>query len=185
MKPGGGIEEKGKKYILQIKTREDLARDILKSDMASIKIPEFDWDIGMGCIAGKFTTLEGILKDLKTELIDKNPFASGDSAVHEGRKERFDQFKADIEKLLNLEMDATFELDDPSGNSYILRWAKSQLIFYIGCSLTAPEPDPQLQEIIYERTWEQNEELGLNDMKTENYSEQPKELFWGFRQNTR
>ena len=132
MKPGGGIEEKGKKYILQIKTREDLARDILKSDMASIKIPEFDWDIGMGCIAGKFTTLEGILKDLKTELIDKNPFASGDSAVHEGRKERFDQFKADIEKLLNLEMDATFELDDPSGNSYILRWAYHKIQLSLG-----------------------------------------------------
>ena len=40
-------------------------------------------------------------------------------------------------------------------------------------SLTAPEPDPQLKEVIYERTWEQNEDLGLNDMKTENY-EQPK-----------
>ena len=39
--------------------------------------------------------------------------------------------------------------------------------------MTAPEPDPQLKEVIYERTWEQNEDLGLNDMKTENY-EQPK-----------
>ena len=36
-------------------------------------------------------------------------------------------------------------------------------------SLTAPEPDPQLEEIEYERSWDQNEELGLNDMKTENY----------------
>ena len=89
--------------------------------MASIRIPELEWDIGMGCVAGKFTTLEGILNDLKTELIDKNPFAAGDSSVHEGRKERFEQFKNNIEKLLNLEMDATFELDDPSGNSYILR----------------------------------------------------------------
>ena len=33
--------------------------------MARIQIPELDWDIGMGCIAGKFTTLEGILGDLK------------------------------------------------------------------------------------------------------------------------
>ena len=98
-----------------------MARDILKSDMASIKIPELEWDIGMGCVAGKFTTLEGILNDLKTELIEKNPFAAGDSSVHEGRKERFEQFKTNIDKLLNLEMDATFELDDPSGNSYILR----------------------------------------------------------------
>jgi len=26
-----------------------------------------------------------------------------------------------------------------------------------------------LEEIEYERSWDQNEELGLNDMKTENY----------------
>ena len=39
----------------------------------------------MGCLSGKFTTIEGILKDLRTDLIEKNPFASGDSAVHEGR----------------------------------------------------------------------------------------------------
>jgi len=131
--------------------------------MASIRIPELDWDIGMGCVAGKFTTLEGILGDLKRELIEKNPFASGDSAVHEGRKERFEEFKKQIERLLNLEMEATFELDDPSGNSYIL-------------SLTAPEPDPQLKEIIYERTWEQNEDLGLNDMKTENYEQSKRKM---------
>lgn len=34
VKAGGGIEPKGKKHILKIKTKEDLARDILKSDMA-------------------------------------------------------------------------------------------------------------------------------------------------------
>ena len=34
VKAGGGIEAKGKKFILNIKTKEDLARDILKSDMA-------------------------------------------------------------------------------------------------------------------------------------------------------
>ena len=43
-------------------------------------------------------------------------------------------------------------------------------------SLTAPEPDPQLEVIVYERSWEQNEELGLNDMNTENYdNNSPKE----------
>ena len=36
-------------------------------------------------------------------------------------------------------------------------------------SLTAPEPDDSLVVEDYERSFEQNEELGLNDMKTENY----------------
>ena len=74
----------------------------------------------MGCIAGKFTTLEGILNDLKEHLIDKNPFAMGDSATAD-RNERYETFKSNVDKILNLEIEASFILDDPSGNSYILR----------------------------------------------------------------
>ena len=29
----------------------------------------------------------------------------------------------------------------------------------------APEADPQIDITVYERTWEQNEEWGINDMK--------------------
>lgn len=36
-------------------------------------------------------------------------------------------------------------------------------------SLAAPLDDSRLQKEFYTRTYEQNEELGLNDMKTENY----------------
>jgi zinc finger protein len=39
-------------------------------------------------------------------------------------------------------------LDDPCGNSYV---------------------DGALDVVRYERSFEQNEELGLNDIKTENY----------------
>lgn len=34
----------------------------------------------------------------------------------------------------------------------------------------APEPDPEMKIENYERSYEQNEILGLNDMKTENYA---------------
>jgi zinc finger protein len=37
--------------------------------------------------------------------------------------------------------------------------------------LYAPDPDPGLTEERYERTFDQNEMLGLNDMKTEDYGE--------------
>jgi zinc finger protein len=33
----------------------------------------------------------------------------------------------------------------------------------------APDPDPEMEITMYERTEEQNEDLGLNQMKTENY----------------
>ena len=36
-------------------------------------------------------------------------------------------------------------------------------------NLYAPDPDPEMTLERYERTFEQDEELGLNDMKTENY----------------
>ena len=35
----------------------------------------------------------------------------------------------------------------------------------------APDPDPEMKVEEYQRTFEQNEELGLNDMKTENYEQ--------------
>ena len=38
-------------------------------------------------------------------------------------------------------------------------------------SLCAPDPDPQIDVETYERTWEQNEDLGLNDMKVEGYED--------------
>ena len=39
-------------------------------------------------------------------------------------------------------------------------------------NLYAPDPDPHLTVERYKRTWEQDEELGLNDIKTENYGEE-------------
>ena len=35
----------------------------------------------------------------------------------------------------------------------------------------APDPDPNMQITHYERDFDQNELLGLNDMNTENYKE--------------
>lgn len=36
-------------------------------------------------------------------------------------------------------------------------------------NLYAPDPDPNMTIETYERTWEQNEELGLNDIQVEGY----------------
>lgn len=50
-------------------------------------------------------------------------------------------------------------LDDPLANSYLQ-------------SLYAPDPDPNMDIELYDRTHEQNDELGLNDMKLEGYEEE-------------
>lgn len=52
----------------------------------------------------------------------------------------------------------TVILDDPLANSYLQ-------------NLYAPDDDPNMTAEVYERTYDQNEDLGLNDMKVEDYEE--------------
>ena len=61
-------------------------------------------------------------------------------------------------QVKNAEKPFTLILDDPLSNSYIQ-------------SLYAPDPDPGLETEWYDRTFKQNEELGLNDIKVEGYKE--------------
>jgi zinc finger protein len=52
---------------------------------------------------------------------------------------------------MNFEMEFTLVVDDPLANSYLQ-------------NLYAPDTDPNMTEEEYERTWDQNEGLGLNDI---------------------
>jgi zinc finger protein len=65
---------------------------------------------------------------------------------------------AAYDQVKNAERPFTLILDDPLANSYVQ-------------NLYAPDPDPNLEIETYERTWQQNEDLGLNDMKVEGYEE--------------
>merc|ERR1711912_68067 len=163
VKSGMGFEPLGEKLVLSIngsakqgdfEHKIDLARDVLKSDSCGLAIPEFDFEMGRGAIQGKFTTVEGLLGDIKKTVL-KNPFTSGDSALVSA-KENVDEFGIKIDKILAGELSVTLILDDPAGNSYVQ-------------NPLAPEDDPRLKSIKYERTEEQKEDLGLADMVTENY----------------
>ena len=152
VKSGSGFEPTGKKITLNFMSEEDLKRDVLKSETCKVLIPQIELETGAMALSGKFTTIEGLLVDLKKMLVEKNPFVNGDSAQSTKLKEvgsKIDSFISGREAF-------TLILDDPNSNSYIQ-------------SYNAPDPDPSLVEEVYERSWEQNEELGLNDMKTENY----------------
>lgn len=61
-----------------------------------------------------------------------------------------------LTKYLEGKEQFTLIMDDPLANSYIQ-------------NLYAPDPDPNMIVREYERTFQQNENLGLNDMQTENY----------------
>lgn len=48
IKAGGGISEKGSNIILKVSEPEDLRRDVIKADTASISVPEADLEVTTG-----------------------------------------------------------------------------------------------------------------------------------------
>merc|ERR1712142_716789 len=160
VKAGGAIEEYGKKITLKMTDPSDLIRDVLKSESCAVKIPELNIEMNFTS-EGKFTTLEGLLVDIKEDMGRINPFGFGDSAEQD-KRERLEQLKNDLDQVISGERMVTIIFDDPVGNSYIQ-------------NTYAPEDDPELTIEKYERTDEQNEEFGIADMNTENYREDEEE----------
>lgn len=156
VKSGSGISEKGKRITLRLTDPCDMARDVLKSETCEVEIPELGLHLGGGLIGGKFTTLEGLLLDISNDL-KNNPFLVGD-ASDSGRKAIIHKLLSDLEQVKDGNLQVTFKMNDPAGNSYLQ-------------NLYAPDDDPEMVVEEYERSYEENDVLGLNDMKTENYSE--------------
>uniref|UniRef100_A0A8V5H8E2 Zinc finger protein ZPR1 n=1 Tax=Melopsittacus undulatus TaxID=13146 RepID=A0A8V5H8E2_MELUD len=154
VKSGGAIEPQGTRITLRITDPSDMTRDILKSETCSVEIPELEFELGMGALGGKFTTLEGLLKDIR-DLVERNPFSLGDSSTP-SRTGKLQEFIGKLQEIIEGKAKAHLILDDPAGNSYLQ-------------NVYAPEEDPELRVERYERSFEQNEDLGLNDMKTEGY----------------
>lgn len=159
VKSASGIEKKGCRIKLKITDPIDMSRDVLKSETCSIAIPEIEFETDFGTLGGKFTTLEGLLQNVKDHLTGPNSFLQGDSSTQEN-KSRMDSFCGKLDQIINGEMmDVHFVLDDPAGNSYLQ-------------NVYAPDDDPEMEIEHYDRNYDENEILGLNDMKTEGYEEE-------------
>ncbi|KAF7319758.1 Zinc-finger protein ZPR1 [Mycena kentingensis (nom. inval.)] len=154
VKSGAAISEQGKRIILKVEDREDLSRDILKSETAGLEIPEIELVLQQGTLGGRFTTVEGILEQIHEELTEK-VFTAGDSAASADRG-AFATFLGKLKEVKEAAHPFTLIIDDPLANSYVQ-------------NLYAPDPDPNMEVVMYDRTFEQNEELGLNDIKVEGY----------------
>ncbi|VDK55058.1 unnamed protein product [Anisakis simplex] len=157
VKSAGAIRDQGCKLIVSIEKEVDLARDVLKSDTCGMAIPELELEVGPGALLSRFTTVEGLLTATKEQLEQQGSFMLGDSALPEANT-TMSEFLQRFDEMIALKRKVHLVLDDPAGNSYIQ-------------SLAAPLDDSRLEKIFYTRNFEQNEELGLNDMKTENYGE--------------
>ena len=60
VRPGGGISPKGRTIRLTVSGKEDLDRDVIKSDSTTLEIPSVDLTIRSG--TAMITTVEGILR---------------------------------------------------------------------------------------------------------------------------
>ncbi|KAL7745459.1 hypothetical protein ACLKA6_015465 [Drosophila palustris] len=155
VKSGGGVEPQGIRFKVRIADKEDLTRDVLKSETCSLAIPELDMDVGPHALCGRFTTVEGLLVAMREQL-DGTMFH--DSA-DEPSKQNMQRFLNTFDNVLKMKEVITLVLTDPAGNTYVQSLRDDD------------EPDDKLTVERYDRTYEDNEELGLNDMKTENYEQ--------------
>lgn len=162
VKTGGEIPEKGRKITVDIKTKEDLSRDILKSESCAMSCPELDLSVEPGTLGGRFTTIEGLLTqvrdDLKSSIFDAGSGTTGGDSMQSTQQTQWKAFFANLDSAIEGGIPFTLILSDPLASSYVQ-------------SFTAPEPDPQISAEEYDRTEEEEEDLGLKDIKTEGYEE--------------
>ena len=157
VKAGGGIEAKGKKISLRVTDPTDMSRDVLKSETCSILIPDLEFEMGGHALGGRFTTIEGLMDNI-IESVEQNSIWGGGDGVAPDVAEKMKNFKEKFNKFKEGKETFSLVLDDPAGNSYLQ-------------NVYAPDDDPELTIELYERSYEQNDDLGLNDMKVEGYED--------------
>lgn len=135
---------------------------LFQSESCKISIPEIDLEVTAGTLGGRFTTLEALLVQIHDEILN-NPFMAGDSGAGLSKdRAALEIFLTSLKEVIDGKRLATIVLEDPLGLSYLQ-------------NLYAPDEDPNMRVEEFDRTWEDNELWGLNDMKTTGYEEDAKE----------
>jgi zinc finger protein len=88
-----------------------------------------------------------LIAKIHDKLEEVNPFAAGDSSLDK----KFGIFLKQLQLLKEGNTEFTLILDCPLANCYVY-------------NPNHPEEDPQITVEEYERDFEQNEDLGVNDM---------------------
>lgn len=145
---------------MSVENKEDLSRDILKAESCAMSCPELNLSVEPGTLGGRFTTIEGLLTQVRDDL-RKSIFDIGDGgdSMEAASKTKWNDFFGQLTAAINGEIKFTIILSDPLASSYVQSFA-------------APQPDSQMKVEDYERTEEEEEDLGLRDMKTEGYEDE-------------
>lgn len=151
----------GVKYTVHASSRDDLNRQLVKSASCSVTIPEYELTIPPA--KGQLTTIEGILRDVVTDLGADQPLRriqaedaykkiehiieSFKEILGDESEDETDNAGEGLSRNSTVMKPFTLTLDDPAGNSFIeFRHSMS---------------DPLWSMRTYKRTREQNVMLGL------------------------
>ena len=161
VKTGGEIPDKGEKITLRVDDNIDLARDILKSETCGLHCPELNLEVNPGTLGGRFTTVEGLLTQVRNDLHSQIFEAGGGGdSLASSQREEWDSFFSNLDAAISGDKPFTVILTDPFASSFV-----QPLV-------DPPAPDPKITREYYTRTEEEEEELGLKDMKVEGYGEE-------------
>ncbi|SPN98555.1 probable zinc finger protein ZPR1 [Cephalotrichum gorgonifer] len=167
VKTGGEIPEFGERITLKVTDELDLARDILKSESCALECPELNLSVNPGTLGGRFTTVEGLFTQVRDDL--RNQIFQGDAASGAGgdsltseEKSTWDAFFENLDSAIRGEREFTVVLSDPLASSYV-----QSLV-------DPPAVDEKITRESYKRTEEEEEDLGLKDIKVEGYEEEEK-----------
>ncbi|KAJ5990212.1 hypothetical protein N7499_010739 [Penicillium canescens] len=160
VKTGGEVPEKGRRITLQVNSIVDLSRDILKSDTCALRSEELDLSVEPGTLGGRFTTVEGILTEVKDQLEGNvmDTVNGGGDSMPSDDKVKWERFFDRLDQAIKGDLKFVITLEDPMANSYVQ-------------DLCSPAVDPQITIEEYTRTAEEEDDLGLTDMKTEGYEQ--------------
>ncbi len=146
----GVIQERGCLYTLRINSKEDLDRQIVKSETCISRFEELELEIPAQ--RGQLTNIEGLLSTVLEDLVADQP------ARKSLQPEAFEKIEEFIQKgrdmLEGKSFPFTLKIDDPAGNS----WIEPKL----------GDPRGKWTRTEYERTPEQNEQLALTDTSGNN-----------------
>ncbi|KAM3466662.1 hypothetical protein NHJ6243_000717 [Beauveria neobassiana] len=164
VKTGGEIPEEGEVITLTVEDNFDLARDILKSETCGLECPELQLQVNPGTLGGRFTTVEGLLtqvrNDLHGQIFDANgQSGQGGDSITSSDRTQWDTFFEGLDAAIRGDKKFSVILTDPFASSFV-----QPLV-------DPPAPDPKITRTKYKRTMEEEEELGLGDMKVEGYEE--------------
>ncbi|XP_023600086.1 zinc finger protein ZPR1 isoform X3 [Myotis lucifugus] len=141
----GRIQDQGVRYTLTVRAAEDMNREVVKTDSATTRIPELDFEIPAFSQKGALTTVEGLISRAISGLEQDQPTRR---ANEEAVAERLDEFIVKLKELKQVASPFTLIIDDPSGNSFVE-------------NPHAPQKDDALVITHYNRTPQQEEMLGL------------------------